>query len=134
MIDKYVSKNKNRIAFTSLGQLRYLSALKFVDIVLGNSSSGLLEAPSFKVATINIGDRQKGRVKAKSVIDCNPVKKDILRSINYSYSKEFQNILKDVKNPYGDGEVSKKIKYVLKKVNLENILKKRFFDIEFSLC
>ncbi len=76
MIDRYTAKYpKKSIGFTSLGQLRYLSALKYVDAVVGNSSSGLLEAPSFKIGTINIGDRQKGRIKAKSVIDCSAKKK-----------------------------------------------------------
>jgi GDP/UDP-N,N'-diacetylbacillosamine 2-epimerase (hydrolysing) len=71
MIDEYVTKNSHKsIVFTSLGQLRYLSALQYVDAVVGNSSSGLAEAPSFKIGTINIGDRQKGRIKASSVIDC----------------------------------------------------------------
>ena len=77
MIDEYVVKNpKKSIAFSSMGQLNYLSSLQYVDFIIGNSSSGLLEAPSFKVGTINIGDRQKGRLKAQSVIDCLPDKKD----------------------------------------------------------
>jgi GDP/UDP-N,N'-diacetylbacillosamine 2-epimerase (hydrolysing) len=77
MCEEYVSKNSHKaVGFTSLGQLRYLSALQFVDAVLGNSSSGLAEAPSFKIGTINIGDRQKGRIKAKSVIDCEPNKEE----------------------------------------------------------
>lgn len=76
MIDQYINKNSDKsTGATSLGQLKYLSALQYVDAVVGNSSSGLLEAPSFKIATINIGDRQNGRIKAKSVIDCLPEKK-----------------------------------------------------------
>jgi GDP/UDP-N,N'-diacetylbacillosamine 2-epimerase (hydrolysing) len=81
MIDQFVLEKENAISFISMGQLRYLSSLQFVDVVLGNSSSGLLEVPSFKKATINIGDRQKGRIKAKSVIDCKPNKHDILQAI-----------------------------------------------------
>jgi len=77
MIDKYVTSHQNCIWFKSMGQINYLSALQFVDAVVGNSSSGLIEAPSFKIGTINIGDRQKGRIKAKSVIDCLPIKKNL---------------------------------------------------------
>ncbi|AII13918.1 UDP-N-acetylglucosamine 2-epimerase [Campylobacter iguaniorum] len=130
MIDEYVAKNSNKsISFASLGQLRYLSALKYVDMVVGNSSSGLSEAPSFKIATINIGDRQKGRIKASSVIDCEPYKLSIQNAIKQAYTKEFRQILKNTTNPYGNGNASKKIIEVLKKVNLDNILKKKFWDI-----
>ena len=132
MIDKYISKNSDKsIGVASLGQLKYLSALQYVDFVIGNSSSGLLEVPSFKIGTINIGDRQKGRIKADSVVDCLPNKKSIKKAIKIVYSKKFQKFLKDVKNPYGDGCASKKIIKVLKSVKLENILKKTFFDIKF---
>lgn len=131
MIDKYVLKNKDKsVAFTSLGQLRYLSALQYVDMVVGNSSSGLAEAPSFKIATINIGDRQKGRIKAKSVIDSIPDKVHILRAMKKVYSKDFQSELKYVKNPYGNGKTSKKIIEVVKNVDLKNILKKSFYDLK----
>ena len=132
MIDKYISKNSDKsIGVASLGQLNYLSALQYVDFVIGNSSSGLLEVPSFKIGTINIGDRQKGRIKADSVVDCLPNKKSIKKAIKLVYSKKFQKFLKDVKNPYGDECASKKIIKVLKSVKLENILKKTFFDIKF---
>ena len=134
MIDEYVGHNSDKaIAFTSLGQLRYLSALQFVDAVVGNSSSGLAEAPSFKIGTINIGDRQKGRIKAKSVIDCKPEKTEIQRALSKLYSSEFQEILSKVKNPYGDGMASKKIIDVLKNVELSDILKKSFYDIDFEI-
>jgi len=130
MIDHYIKKNyKKSVGFTSLGQLRYLSALKYVDIVIGNSSSGLTEAPSFKTATINIGDRQKGRIKAESVLNCLPKKQSIIKSIEYAYSKKFQKILKDVKNPYDKGPPSKKIIKIIKNIKLENILKKKFYDL-----
>lgn len=131
MIDEYVSKNSYKsIGFTSLGQLRYLSALQFVDAVVGNSSSGLAEAPSFKIGTINIGDRQKGRIKAESVIDCKSDKVSILEAFDKLYSVEFQNSLSNIKNPYGNGCASQKIVEVLKNVNLGNILKKSFYDLE----
>ena len=130
MIDEYVTKNSHKsIVFTSLGQLRYLSALQYVDAVVGNSSSGLAEAPSFKIGTINIGDRQKGRIKASSVIECEPNKDSILKSFEKLYSKEFQETLKTTINPYGDGYASKKIVEILKSVDLGNILKKSFYDL-----
>ena len=131
MIDEFSSKDqKKTIAFSSLGQLRYLSALKHVDIVVGNSSSGLLEAPSFKTATLNIGDRQKGRIKAKSIIDCLPKKKNILNSISKIYSKKFQMSLKNIRNPYDQGLSSRKIIKVIKNYKLENITKKIFYDLK----
>lgn len=132
MIDKFSFKNSHKaISITSMGQLNYLSALKQVDLIIGNSSSGLLEAPSFKIGTINIGDRQNGRIKAKSVIDCPPDKKNIKKSIKKIYSNNFQEILKKVKNPYDNGSASKKIVKILKTVKLDNILKKNFFNIKF---
>ena len=131
MIDEYVSENPQKaVAFASLGQLRYLSAIKFVDIVLGNSSSGLLEVPSFKKATINIGDRQKGRARASSVIDVRPVKEEILAAIKRAYSKEFEQTLKDTINPYDGGNPSKKMVKVLKEIKLDGILKKKFYDVK----
>ena len=134
MIDEYTKKySKKSAGFVSLGQTNYLSVLQFMDAVVGNSSSGLIEAPSFKIATINIGDRQKGRIKAKSVIDCNPNKKSIRSSLKKIYSRDFQKSLNDVKNPYDNGLPSKKIVRVLKNLNLKNILKKNFYDIDFSL-
>ena len=134
MIDQYTKKNSNKsIGVASLGQLNYLSALQHIDVIVGNSSSGISEAPSFKIGTINIGDRQNGRIKAESVIDCLSNKKDIKRAIKRVYSAEFKNLLKNVKNPYGDGRSSKKIIKVLKNVKLDNILKKIFFNIKYSL-
>ncbi|MCT7461756.1 UDP-N-acetylglucosamine 2-epimerase [Aliarcobacter cryaerophilus] len=130
MIDEYVTKNfQKSVQFTSLGQLRYLSALQYVDAVVGNSSSGLAEAPSFRIGAINIGDRQKGRIKASSVIDCEPNKDSILNSFEKLYLKEFQETLKTTINPYGDGYASKKIVEILKNVDLKNILKKSFYDL-----
>ncbi len=131
MIDEYVSKHTYKsIGFVSLGQLRYLSALQFVDAVVGNSSSGLLEAPSFNIGTINIGDRQKGRIKASSVIDCKPKKNSVLKAFEKLYLKDFQENIKNTINPYGNGCVSRKIIQNIKKVNLEKILKKSFYDLK----
>lgn len=130
MIDEYVLKNSHKSAvFTSLGQLRYLSGLQFVDAVVGNSSSGLTEAPSFKIGTINIGDRQKGRIKAPSIIDCSPNQKSITQAFKQLYSKEFQDILQYVQNPYGTGNASIKVIDILKKSDILNILKKSFYDV-----
>ncbi|PHS33938.1 MAG: UDP-N-acetylglucosamine 2-epimerase (hydrolyzing) [Sulfurovum sp.] len=131
MIDEYVSNHTHKaVGFTSLGQLRYLSALQYVDAVVGNSSSGLAEAPSFKIGTINIGDRQKGRIMAESVINCDDNKKSILDAFKYLYSNEFKELLQNTKNPYGDGVASQKILDIIKSVDLNNILKKSFYDLK----
>lgn len=131
MIDDYVAKNDHKSrGFNSLGQLRYLSALKHVDAIVGNSSSGLSETPSFKIGAINIGDRQKGRIKASNVIDCLPNQESIKSAFETLYSKEFQLSLKDCINPFGEGNSSKIVVEVLKKEKLKNILKKTFVDLE----
>ena len=131
MIDNYVARNTHKsISFASLGQSRYMSALKHVDAVVGHSSSGLLEAPSFKIGTVNIGDRQKGRIKAKSVIDCLANKTEIKKAIDKIYTKKFQELLKKVKNPYAKGKTSKKIVNILKKIPFPISVKKKFHDIE----
>lgn len=130
MIDDYVAENNHKaVTFTSLGQLRYLSALQFVDAMVGNSSSGLAEAPSFQIGTINIGERQKGRIKAASVIDCEPSKEVILMAVERLYSAEFQGRLATVENPYGNGCVSEKIVELIKETDLQNILKKKFYNL-----
>jgi GDP/UDP-N,N'-diacetylbacillosamine 2-epimerase (hydrolysing) len=129
MIDSYVAANPHKsVAFASLGHLRYLSALKYVDAVVGNSSSGLIEAPSFKIGTINIGDRQKGRIKAGSVIDCAPEAGAISEAVRLLYSPEFQQMLHDVVNPYGKGGASAKIAGVLRQQPMSGLLKKIFYD------
>ncbi len=134
MIDCYVGKNDHKsVVFTSLGQLRYLSALQYVDAMVGNSSSGLSETPSFKIGTINIGDRQKGRIKASSVLDCEPIKLSIKQAFEELYSQKFKNTLKTNQNPYGDGFASGKIVEILKTTNLDNIVKKSFYDLKVSL-
>lgn len=132
MIDEYGSKRSDRATvFTSMGQLKYLSTMKFVDAVVGNSSSGIIEAPSFKVGTIDIGDRQKGRIKAKSVIECKPTKDGIRKAFRKLYSVQFKKKLRTVTNPYGDGNTAKRIKKILKNYDIQNILKKTFYDIDF---
>jgi GDP/UDP-N,N'-diacetylbacillosamine 2-epimerase (hydrolysing) len=129
MIKRFVSDHPHAQSYTSLGQLRYLSCVRHVDGVVGNSSSGLAEVPSFGRGTINIGDRQRGRLKAESVIDCEPEQGAITAALQKLYSKEFQLILKTVKNPYGEGGASEKVVDILARVRLEDILMKRFFDL-----
>ena len=129
IIKSYVKTNKNAFYFNSLGQLKYLSCLAQVDGVIGNSSSGLSEAPTFKIPTINIGDRQKGRLMSKSVINCEGNSNDITKALNKIYKLSFKQILKNSKNPYGDGGASKKIIKILQKINYEDILRKKFFDL-----
>ena len=90
MIDQFVANHPNARAYSSLGQLRYLSCINYVDGVIGNSSSGLIEVPSFSKGTINIGDRQRGRLKAESVIDCDPFKQSIVNALQHLYSDTFQ--------------------------------------------
>ncbi|CAA6819494.1 MAG: UDP-N-acetylglucosamine 2-epimerase (EC [uncultured Sulfurovum sp.] len=131
MIDEYVAKHQNKaVGFSSLGQLRYLSALQYVDAMVGNSSSGLAEAPSFKIGTINIGDRQKGRIMAESVINCNNDFNAIKNAFDLLYSEEFKEKLKESENPYGEGGASAKIKEYIKKIDLTHILKKIFYDLK----
>lgn len=130
MIDTYVSMNPVKsIAFESMGQFRYFSILKFMDVVVGNSSSGLVEVPSFKIGTINIGDRQKGRIKAASVIDCKPIKSSIIEAIDQVNSFQFKKSLDKTENPYAKSGASKKIADILVSYPLQNILKKEFYDL-----
>ncbi|MFT4746609.1 MAG: GDP/UDP-N,N'-diacetylbacillosamine 2-epimerase (hydrolyzing) [Congregibacter sp.] len=114
--------------YTSLGQLRYLSCIEHFDGVIGNSSSGLLEVPSFKKGTINIGDRQRGRICAESVINCKPDRVSIRSALKRLYTKEFEAQLSNVENPYGDGGASEAIVKVLEQRSLDDLLKKRFYD------
>lgn len=129
-IKKFCQINRNAKYYNSLGQLVYLSCLKYVNGVVGNSSSGLLEVPSFKIGTINIGDRQKGRLEAKSVINCKPRYKHILKALNHLYSNKFQSKLPYTKNLYGKSGASKKIIEILEK-SLDTInLKKKFNNLK----
>ena len=131
-INNFVSEfpEKGRV-FISLGQLRYLSLLKNAVLIVGNSSSGLVEAPSFELPVVNIGDRQRGRVRGKNVIDVPECKKEpIINSIYKALSPDFRNSLKGMKNPYGEGNASEKIVKILKTISLgECLIKKRFYEI-----
>ncbi|UVT16851.1 MAG: UDP-N-acetylglucosamine 2-epimerase (hydrolyzing) [Nitrospira sp.] len=132
MIENFSKAHPNAKAYTSLGSTLYLSALSQVDGVVGNSSSGLTEAPSFRIGTIDIGDRQRGRLKAESVISCQPIKESIMAAISEMYSPAFQDRLKSVLNPYGDGGAADRIVNVLATIPLDDILKKQFHDLVVS--
>ena len=129
MIERFVASHANAKVFTSLGQLRYLSCIAHVDGVVGNSSSGLIEVPTFKKGTINIGDRQLGRLQANSVINCAPKAQAIRDAIDRLYSDDFQANLMETINPYGEGGASAKVVNVLREASLEGIVKKTFHDL-----
>lgn len=129
MVEQFVATRPHARAYASLGQLRYLSCMAHVDGVVGNSSSGLAEAPSFRRGTVNIGDRQRGRLKVASVIDCDSNCASILAAIETLYSPSFQANLENVESPYGDGGASEKIVDVLKHFDIDNITKKSFYDL-----
>ncbi len=128
MVESFAIRHPHAKAFSSLGQLRYLSCMREVDGVVGNSSSGLIEAPSLRKGTVNIGARQAGRIKATSVIDCLPQRKDIMCALSRLYSSEFAEVLRTVRNPYGEPGASDKIAAMLGKLDLD-VLKKRFYDL-----
>lgn len=133
MIKQYQQRFPRRVtAFTSLGSLRYLSLLKQVDALIGNSSSGLIEAPSFQVGTINIGNRQKGRLSAESVIHCQSDSRSIIEALELVLSKSFRQKLSGIENPYGKGQTSSSIKAILKTVTLENLLHKSFHHLSLE--
>jgi GDP/UDP-N,N'-diacetylbacillosamine 2-epimerase (hydrolysing) len=129
MVQQFVTQHPNACAFPSLGQLRYLSCIAHVDGVVGNSSSGLAEVPSFKKGTVNIGDRQRGRLQASSVVNCQPNRKCIQAALIKLYNEDFQANLSQVQNPYGDGGASEKVVQVIKDCAIEGIAKKSFYDL-----
>lgn len=130
MIDDYVEKNRERcLVFTSLGQLKYLSTLKYINAMIGNSSSGIIEMPFFKKPTVNIGDRQKGRMLANSVILCEPNKQSIIDAVEKGLDLKFKRSMRDINNIYGDGNSAVKIKKHLLNTDLRKLIKKEFFDI-----
>lgn len=131
ILDSYAEKSENAICVSSLGAKRYLSALKYAEFVLGNSSSGITEAPSMHLPTINIGDRQRGRIQAESIINCDPKKDDILKAIEKALSSDFKELCKTVKNPNGDGNTTKKIVQTIKSFYSANAidLKKKFYNL-----
>ncbi len=129
MVEQFVVQQPNARAYTSLGQLRYLSCIAHVDGVVGNSSSGLAEVPSFRKGTINIGDRQRGRLQATNVINCEPTRESIARALERLYSADFQVILSQALNPYGEGGASEKVVETIKRYAIDGIVKKAFYDL-----
>ena len=133
LIDDYVAEHSDMaIAFTSMGTLRYLSAMKHSAAVVGNSSSGIIEAPTFKVPTINIGRRQKGRIQAQTTINCQPEVDSILKSIHTALSSAFIAGLSGMTNPYEQSNTCSTIVDLLEKINLEGLINKSFYDLHLS--
>ena len=132
LIEKFCEKNDNATFYLSLGQLRYFSCIKHFDGVIGNSSSGLLEVPTFKKGTINIGNRQLGRVSADSVINCAPERESIRLALRKLFSNNFRAQLENVVNPYGNGGACKIILETIENIKIEDIIIKRFYDYPIS--
>ena len=129
LIDEYAEKRPERcLAVSSLGVHRYLSAMKYATAVLGNSSSGIMEAPSFKIPTVNIGDRQKGRVKAGSVMDCEPSVRAIESCIRRAVSPRFRGGMKSVKNPYEQAGTAATIVKTIALFRHAELMKKSFYQ------
>jgi len=129
MIEQFVESHQNAKSFISLGQQQYFSCIAQVDGVVGNSSSGLTEVPSFKKGTVNIGARQLGRLQASSVINCEPKALQISGAIKRIYSEDFRASLQLTTNPYGEGGASAKVVSLLKRVALQEIIQKSFYDL-----
>ncbi|QMV41703.1 UDP-N-acetylglucosamine 2-epimerase [Cohnella cholangitidis] len=127
MTDEFVKSHSNAKAYTSLGQLPYLSLLSHVDAVIGNSSSGLYEAPTFKIPTVNIGSRQRGRMQASSVIDCEPNRSEISKAMTVAFAMDCTNTV----NPYGEGRASERVAGILKDFdNLRGLIQKSFYEVD----
>jgi GDP/UDP-N,N'-diacetylbacillosamine 2-epimerase (hydrolysing) len=128
MIEEYVSSRANATSYASLGAVKYLSTMACVDGVIGNSSSGLLEAPSFMVGTVNIGNRQGGRIQAESVISCEPNRIEIQYAITKLLSNDFHSAIKNTVSPFGAGKACEKVIEVIKSISVEDLLIKVFYD------
>lgn len=133
MIDDFVKLHADRcVAFTSLGRIRYLSTLQFCSAVMGNSSSGIIEVPSFNIPTVNIGNRQKGRICAGTVINCGYESEDIQEALDKALSKEFISSIAGINNPYEKENTSAQILKIVKEfLNRDNCLNKHFYDVDF---
>lgn len=131
MLDSANNEIANLHVFSSLGVVRYLSLMKYSELVLGNSSSGIIETPAFKIPTVNIGDRQRGRLRSDSIIDCADDEKSIINAINMAMDNKFRRSCKNIISPYGDGhaaeKIAKKINYVVCNERID--LKKKFYDL-----
>jgi GDP/UDP-N,N'-diacetylbacillosamine 2-epimerase (hydrolysing) len=130
-IDAFALRYPDKVlAITSMGSLRYLSSLPIVDVVIGNSSSGIIEVPWFKKPTVNIGSRQRGRLQGVSVIDCGETKEEIVNAIDLALSANFRESLLSSKSLYGEGNTAVQIKEVLKQIPLSGIIQKSFYDLK----
>jgi GDP/UDP-N,N'-diacetylbacillosamine 2-epimerase (hydrolysing) len=130
MIDDYVKgHNDKSYAFASLGSLRYLSMIKIADVVIGNSSSGIIEAPALGTPTVNVGDRQKGRLRSQSIIDCSNDSVSIYSSIEKSLTQEFRELIEKQSHPYGDGHTAEKILHEIKSADFSGLIHKTFYNI-----
>ncbi len=132
IIKRFTSKKKNFYFFKALGQKKYYSCCKYADFMIGNSSSGVLEMPTFKKFSINIGERQSGRIKAKSVIDCDGKIKNIIKAIEFSINPSNLRKIKNIVNPYGSGGASKKIVNILKKRKFDKLIFKNFSNLNLK--
>jgi GDP/UDP-N,N'-diacetylbacillosamine 2-epimerase (hydrolysing) len=132
MINSFVANHPNARTYASLGQDTYLSCMAQCDGVIGNSSSGLLEAPTFNKGTINIGNRQAGRLRALSVIDCIPSRNEIKHALERLYSPEFQLSLSEILNPYGNGGASERVVHIIKNLELDQLTLKTFYDLPIA--
>ncbi|MGD8218463.1 UDP-N-acetylglucosamine 2-epimerase [Pseudomonas thivervalensis] len=129
LIEKYAAANPSRVlAVPSLGFKRYLSTVKHASVVVGNSSSGIIEVPSFGLPTVNIGSRQKGRLAAQTVIHCEPGSNAISEAIALALSKDFSSMCQHATNPYGQGDASQKI--IQKLMNFDGSTSKKFHDLD----
>lgn len=135
ILEDAARRYENILLFDSLGMRRYLSAVKNAEFVIGNSSSGLIEVPSFHIPTINIGDRQRGRLQGNTIINCMPHRDDIMAAIHQATDREFRERIRTSKNPYGDEHTSEKIVRITREFLMteHKDLKKKFFDIEFEV-
>ncbi|MCS3555836.1 MULTISPECIES: UDP-N-acetylglucosamine 2-epimerase [unclassified Sphingobacterium] len=132
MIDQFVAENNTiSSAYSSLGSLRFLSAVKICDAIVGNSSSGIIEAPSLGTATINIGDRQRGRTQATSVVNCKVDLEEILEAFQKISDSAFKKSLKNIHNPYGQGGTSDKVLQALSQLDFQDLKIKKFHNIAF---
>jgi GDP/UDP-N,N'-diacetylbacillosamine 2-epimerase (hydrolysing) len=131
LIDLYVELNPEKsISFASLGQLKYISTLKYISAVVGNSSSGVIETPTFKVPTVNIGDREKGRIMAPNVICCEQNTISIRNAISKAISSDFKESIKGIVNPYDQADTAKMVTKVLEQFQIPETIKKTFFDLK----
>lgn len=132
LLDEADAQIENLHVFTSLGIRRYLSLMKHAEFVLGNSSSGIIETPAFQIPTVNIGDRQRGRLQSASIINCEPDTASIIEAIKKALSSEHKEVCKQVISPYGSGDAGTKIanKAIETVINGKIDLKKKFYDLE----